>query len=74
MAQGLFASRYAILCTFEVASTAPLLMSEGILDIINDGVNNTIDLPVVKLVFWGSMIIVSVVLISLSSILVRLLK
>ncbi len=42
--------------------------------IINDPANSAIDMPVVKMVFWGSVFIVSSILISLSFILVRLLK
>ena len=49
-------------------------MNDGTMDIINDRAKSAIDMPVVKMVFWGSVVIVSVVLISLSLILVRLLK
>lgn len=44
------------------------------MDIINDRANSAIDMPVVKMVFWGSVVIISTVLISLSLILVRLMK
>ncbi len=49
-------------------------MSDGSMPIINDRANSAIDMPVVKMVFWGSVLMISVVLISLSLILVRLLK
>lgn len=48
--------------------------NNGTIEVINDRANSAIDMPVVKMVFWGSVVIISIVLISLSLILVRLLK
>lgn len=44
------------------------------MQVINSSANSAIDMPVVKMVFWGSVFIVSAILISLSLILVRLLN
>lgn len=49
-------------------------MSDGTMPLINNPANSAIDMPVVKMVFWGSVLIITAVLISLSLILVRLLK
>jgi cytochrome c2 len=47
---------------------------DGTMDVINNRANSAIDMPVVRMVFWGSVIIISIVLTSLTLILVRLLK
>lgn len=57
-----------------VPTTGGGQMNSGEMQIINDTANSAIDMPVVKMVFWGSVLIVSAILISLSLILVRLLK
>lgn len=44
------------------------------MQLINNSAESAIDMPVVKMVFWGSVFIVSAILISLSLILVRLLN
>lgn len=55
-------------------TVAPGQTSTSQMQLINNSADSAIDMPVVKMVFWGSVLIVSAILISLSLILVRLLN
>lgn len=64
----------SIVKVVETATGGGQVINDGSMQVINDTANSAIDMPVVKMVFWGSVLIISTVLISLSLILVRLLK
>ncbi|MCB0509551.1 MAG: cytochrome c [Chitinophagales bacterium] len=50
------------------------VLNDGTMPVINDTAQSAIDMPVVVMVFWASVVLISAVLISLALIVVRLLK